>query len=85
MNTPELAAQLEDCLHLAKRDIAAADKEMFKNARGSDFLSVWVCWFCVFEHDGQNMLKMKSGETIQTMWTTDILHYQCKTENLYDI
>ncbi|XP_053336110.1 alpha-protein kinase 1 [Clarias gariepinus] len=34
MNTLELAAQLEECLHLARRDITAADKEMFKNARG---------------------------------------------------
>ncbi|KAK3507696.1 hypothetical protein QTP70_033958, partial [Hemibagrus guttatus] len=35
MNTPELAAQLEECLHLARRDITAADKEIFKNARGT--------------------------------------------------
>ncbi|KAB5518353.1 hypothetical protein PHYPO_G00164800 [Pangasianodon hypophthalmus] len=34
MNTLELAAQLEECLHLARRDITAADKEMFKNATG---------------------------------------------------
>ncbi|KAF5902225.1 alpha-protein kinase 1, partial [Clarias magur] len=34
MNTLELAAQLEECLHLARRDITAADKEVFKNARG---------------------------------------------------
>ncbi|XP_060720182.1 alpha-protein kinase 1 [Tachysurus vachellii] len=34
MNTPELTAQLEECLLLAKGDVNAADKEMFKNVRG---------------------------------------------------
>ncbi|KAI5607353.1 alpha-protein kinase 1 [Silurus asotus] len=34
MNTLELAVQLEECLQLARRDISAPDKEMFKTARG---------------------------------------------------